>query len=103
MSYIYKELTFFDFCDEFNRAGRKDQFSYGGKRALYDYIIEMAEASDLPFELDVVALCAWYAEYDGIEGFHEDYDPDEYPDIESIEQKATVMRVGKTGFIVEQF
>lgn len=103
MSYLYQEINFSQFCDAFQLHDRQNQFSYGGKRALYDYILDLAESSGLPFELDVIALCTGYVEYESIEDFHEDHDQDEYPDIEAIKREAAVIRVGKTGFITEQF
>ena len=47
-----------DFRDAFRSAGRKDQFSYEGLTALFDYLEEV----DPDFDLDVVALCCDYAE-----------------------------------------
>ena len=47
-----------DFRDAFRSAGRKDQFSYEGLTALFDYLDEL----DPSFELDVIALCCDYAE-----------------------------------------
>lgn len=55
-------LTFTQFCDAFHAAGRNGQFSYKAKRALYDFIEEMEEATGAPIELDVVALCCEYYE-----------------------------------------
>jgi hypothetical protein len=46
------------FRDEFNRAGRKDQFSYEGLGLLFDYLEEI----DPDYDLDVVALCCDFAE-----------------------------------------
>jgi hypothetical protein len=47
-----------DFRDAFRAMGRKDQFSYEGLTALYDYLEEM----DPNAELDVIALCCDYSE-----------------------------------------
>jgi len=46
------------FRDEFNRAGRKDQFSYEGLGLLFDYLEEI----DPDYDLDVIALCCDYSE-----------------------------------------
>lgn len=51
-------LTFSAFCDAFHSAGRKDQFSYEGKRALYDFL----EEAFPDYDLDVIGLCCEYAE-----------------------------------------
>ena len=46
------------FRDEFNRAGRGNQFSYEGLGLLFEYLEEV----DPQYDLDVVALCCDYAE-----------------------------------------
>lgn len=46
------------FRDEFNRAGRGNQFSYEGLGLLFDHIEEI----DPQYELDVIALCCDYTE-----------------------------------------
>jgi len=51
----------YDFEDAFRNMGRQDSFTYEGKRALYDYLIEMEESCDEEFELDVIALCCEYS------------------------------------------
>jgi hypothetical protein len=50
------QVNFSRFCDEFQRAGRADQFSYEAKKALFEYLDE----DDA--ELDVIALCCEYTE-----------------------------------------
>jgi hypothetical protein len=47
-----------DFRDAFRACGRKDQFSYEGLGALFDYLEDAAPA----YELDVIALCCDYSE-----------------------------------------
>jgi len=55
---IYQQLSKGEFRDAFIRMGRKDNFSYEGLGALYDYLGENEE--DL--ELDVIGLCCDYME-----------------------------------------
>ncbi len=64
-------ITFSDFCDAFRDMGRNDNFSYAGKRALFDYLEEMAP----DMELDVIALCCGYYESD-LNSIIGDYDID---------------------------
>lgn len=56
-------IGFSQFCDAFSDT-YKDNFSYKGKRALYDYIVELEEDTGEEIELDTVALCCEYTEYD---------------------------------------
>lgn len=60
---IYLEVNFSMFCDQFARMGRKDQFTYEGKKVLWDYLSEIHYADSNKWELDVIALCCDWAEY----------------------------------------
>lgn len=61
---IYKEVSKSDFVDEFRKFER-DNFSYKGLCALYDYLYDVSEEIyDKGLELDVVALCCEYTEYE---------------------------------------
>lgn len=55
-------VYFSDFCDAFNKMGRKDQFTYDGLRVLFDYIEEVEESCGEEIELDVIGLCCDFAE-----------------------------------------
>jgi len=54
---IYQTLTKSQFHDAFHHMGRKDNFSYNGLNALYDYLDEQEE-----YELDVIGLCCEFTE-----------------------------------------
>lgn len=58
---IIQTVGFGDFCDAFRSANRNDNFSYEGKRALFDYLEECSEQGH-DMELDVIALCCDYSE-----------------------------------------
>ena len=48
----------------------KNNFSYEGLKALYEYFEEFAECQDSKtFELDVVAICCDFTEYENFEDF----------------------------------
>lgn len=69
------QITFSAFCDAFRDMGRDENFSYEGKRALFDYLEELEADSGEPVELDVIALCCDYYEQD-LEGIIADYQID---------------------------
>lgn len=115
---MIQTMTFSDFVDAFREAGREDQFSYNGKRALFEYFNELWDAD---YELDVVGVCCTFSEYtveelqsyfDIGEFLYEDDDPD---DIDSWEKamcdhttvipvyKTTVIPVYKDRLILEDF
>jgi hypothetical protein len=56
-------VNFSDFCDAFTQFGRQDQYTYAGKRALFEYLEQYEEDCGTEIELDVIALCREYTEY----------------------------------------
>lgn len=61
---MIKQITFSAFCDAFRNADRNENFSYDGKRALYDYLEDYADQTGEEVELDVIAFCCEYSEDD---------------------------------------
>ena len=56
-------INFSEFCDGFT-GSYKNNFSYEGKRALFDYLEELEESGGEEIEFDPISLCCEYAEYD---------------------------------------
>lgn len=57
-----------EFADQFQAYGRGDDFSYEALEALYEWYEEL----DPDMELDVIAICCDWCEYDSIaEAYHE--------------------------------
>lgn len=81
---------------------RPDNFSYAGQEALFDYLEEYEESTGEEVELDVIALCCDYSEYENLEEFQKAYSAD-YETIEDIEQATTVIRIDDDSFIVQDF
>lgn len=86
MTYIYQAVTESMFHDAFARMGRKDQFSYEGRAALYGHLTELAEDAGEPVELDVIGLCCDFTEYESIEEYNAEYgtDFDSWADVEGL-------------------
>ena len=98
-----KTINFYDFRDAFENAGRANQFSYEGQRALFEYLEQYEEECDTEIELDVIALCCEYVEYDNIEEFQLEYGHEDYPDIDSIYNETQVIEFGTGQFIIAAF
>lgn len=60
-------ITFSTFCDGFRDADRNENFSYDGKRALFDYLEQYEEECCTELDFDVVALCCDYNEMDMVD------------------------------------
>jgi len=66
-------LSLSTFMDRFTEMDRRENFSYDGLKALYDYIEQYEEDCGQSVELDVVALCCEYSEYEDLEEYLKDY------------------------------
>lgn len=92
-----------DFIQAFRDMNREDNFTEAGLAALYDYITDLEDEGLEEYELDVIALCCEFNEYENIEEFHNDYDADDYPTIEDIEQATDVIMIDGEAFIIQAF
>ena len=88
------------FVNQFDAMGRGDQFSYSGLRALFHYLNDMG--SDPSIELDVIALCCEFSEFDSLESFRDQYG-EKYETIDDIAEQTTVIDIDGSRFIVGAF
>lgn len=118
---MYQYVTFSDFVDAFHGHDRDNQFSYEGKKALFDYFNEFEESSGEEIELDVIAICCEWTEYDNatdaaseypmFEGMVFDENGDETETADDVEKKAlafledrtTVLRLPNGGVVINEF
>ena len=98
---MFQQINEYDFIKAFEQV-RPDNFSRAGLSALYDYFEQLEEDIGNPIELDVIAICCEYSEYESLEEFQKDYG-DDYQSIDEIEQVTTVITVDDDGFIILQF
>ena len=105
---MIKTINEYDFIDAFKKMGRTDNFSNSGLIALYEYLTMLGDDLGQPIELDVIALCCEFTEYDNLEEFEADYGR-EFSNIDkrfkySIEDTTTMIPIeGTDGFIIQQF
>jgi len=90
------------FHDAFIRMNRKENFSYEGRKALFEYLEQYEQDCGEEVELDVIALCCEYTEYEDLKAFQADYG-EEYESIEDIEDETTVIRIDDESFLIQQF
>lgn len=72
---------------------RPDSFSYNGLAALFEYLEELEDGTGEELELDPIAICCDFAEYESLEDFCEDYGR-EFESIEDLSEETTVILVG---------
>jgi len=89
-----------DFTEAFKQANREDNFSYDGLCALFNYFEEYEGDCDQEIELDVIAICCEFTEYEGFEEIQE-----AYPNIDSLEelQMNTSVIEFTDGIIIQDF
>jgi len=58
-----KTIGQYEFTESFKNAGRGEQFSYEGLKALFEYLEELEESCGEEIELDVISLCCDYCEH----------------------------------------
>ena len=117
---MYQEISKSQFRDAFRDYNRADNFSYEGLGALYDYLEELEESGCGKVELDVIAFCCEYKEYETateaaseyfeFEGMHFDEDGGETETVDEVEEKAlnflqdrTQVIVFDSGVIIQDF
>ena len=98
---MIQTINEYQFADAFNKI-RPDNFTYRGLIALYNYFEQYEEDTGEQIELDVIAICCDYYEYEDLKYFQEDYSED-YESIEDIEQATTVIMIDDTSFIIQAF
>ena len=91
------------FIDRFKEMNRKNNFSYEGKKALFEYLTDLEEDTGQETELDIISICCDYNEYENIKEFWNDYDKETYPDIDAIREHTTVIEIDNESFIIQAF
>ena len=96
-------VNFNDFVDAFKQAGREDNYSYEGKVALFNYLEEYEESAEQEIDLDVIAICCDFTEYESLEEFHKNYDKEDYETIEDVGDATMLIQIDDSAFIIQNF
>jgi len=72
-TYMKKTITEYDFIRSFDEYNRSNNFSTKARKELFQYLEECEADSGTEFELDPIALCCDYTEYDSIKECVEDF------------------------------
>jgi hypothetical protein len=96
------------FLDSF-RAIRPDTFSREGLRALFQYFEDLESDCGIEIELDVIAICCDFVEYDSLQAIAEDYriegyriEGDEDAIREHLQDRTQVIEFG-SGVIIQAY
>ena len=96
------------FIDAFHRCGRGEQFSNEGLIALFEHIEDCERDTGEQYELDPIALCCEFAEYDSAREAAADYGQDFGPEeeeeaLEWLESETSVIEIPGGGVIIQNF
>jgi len=95
-------VTFSTFTDRF-QALRPNSFSYDGLRALFEYLEDLEDQLCNTIELDVIALCCEFTEYEDYAEYKEAYSENAY-DLDIISEHTTLINIPNSeGFILENY
>jgi len=71
---MIENVTQSEFVDRFIKIDRENNFTYWGRVALYEYLVDYEESCETQIEFDPIALCCEFTEYKNLEEFNLDYD-----------------------------
>jgi len=99
------------FRDRFMRSDNyKNNFSYEGLHALFEYIEQVEDDIGEEFEFDMVGICCDYSEYDSLKDFNADYAGTpgnncwKYETLDDIREETVVIEIPDTErFIIGAF
>lgn len=92
-------INLYNFRDAF-QAMRPNNFSYEGLRALFEYLEDLEDDTGEEIELDVIAICCDFTEYESLQEFQECYGAEDYPDLESIAAATQFIEIDGDWFII---
>ena len=101
-----QSINFYQFERAFKDMDRGNQFSYDGLKALFEWFEQLDEDSGIETELDVIAICCEFAEYENLQEFQEAYSKEAYPTMEDVEYATTVIHTEpaeNNAFVIYQF
>jgi hypothetical protein len=104
-------VSMYDFERAFAEC-RPDSFSYEGLKAMFEWFEQLEDDMGEEIELDVIAICCEYTEYENLAEFQDNYGSEDYPDMESIQESTMVIQsdhyvpvgeVSDRSFIIQDF
>ena len=93
-------VNFCEFCDSFKVYDRQDNFTYAGKKALFDYLEQYEQDTGKQVQMDIIALCCEYTEYADIATVISEYDC--IDNIDDLQDHTMVIEFDE-GIIIQQF
>ena len=94
-------VNLWDFEDAFRAHDRQNSYTYEGKKALFEYLEQYEEDCNTEIELDIIAICCEYTEYESIQEYNATYDT-EHESMDDIDE-TTVINIDDECFIIQDW
>ena len=98
-------VTKHDFRDAFRDMNRANQFTYEGLGALFDYLVELEEDLGDEMELDVIAICCDFSEYNSLQECADEYgiEGNDEEIFDKLRDNTQVIEVEGGGIIIQAY
>ena len=103
---MIKTITEFDFVKSFDSVNRSSNFTIAGRKALF----EMFEELSPDMELDPIAVCCDFTEYESLEEWKQDYgyepydeDEDDEDALDFLRDQTMVLQLANGGIIIQAY
>ena len=94
-----QSINEYDFRNAFIQL-RPDNFTYEGLTALYNHLEDLEQDTGQEIELDVIALCGDFSEYENLEEYKKNYSS--INSIEDIQSATTYISIPNTTRFITQ-
>ena len=90
-----------EFVQMFNDYNRADSFTVAGREALYDWLEMLEDDTGTEQEVDIIALCCEFSEYENLEELQQNYTNIE--NMQDLEDNTIVIMIDDESFIIQDF
>jgi len=96
-------ITESTFIDAFKQSDtRKNQFSYEGLKALFEYLEEYEDSTGEELEFDMIGICCEYTEYDSLKQYNDEYG-NECDEIDEIADYTALIKIDEKRFNIQKY
>jgi hypothetical protein len=92
--YMKQNISRYQFTDWFLSSDTyKNNFSYNGLNALFDYFEELEEDMEKEMDFDPIAICCEFSEYENLEEIKNNYSSVEINNIDDLKYHTEVIEI----------
>jgi len=98
---MYQTIEENKFIESFDDYNRSDNFTIEAREKLFEYFEDLESGTGEKIELDVIAICCDYTEYENIKEVKKDYNDIE--NLEDLQDNTQVIELKNGGLIIQSF